>query len=341
MAISDFAVDVKGLSKRFGDKVAVDNVSFEVKRPEVFGFLGPNGAGKTTTIKMLTTLLPPTSGEAKVLGLDLRSEGKKIRERIGVVQQQDSYDQGLNVETSMDLYGLIWDVPRQLRRRRIDELIERFEMQEFRKKQVVDLSGGQRRRLQVAREFIHDMDLLFLDEPTVGLDPLARRSFLDFFKEKVKDGLTIFFTTHIIEEAEYLCDRIAVINEGRIVEVDTPGNLKRRFGSAKAVEFRLLEGASKSLFEELSSSKAVDKLVLDESSGVYRATTSKPELVIPELYRLANKLNLHISSIYIAETTLEDAFISLVKSGVGNDSSHVHSGENYASFSEAAQEASR
>lgn len=333
LASGSCAVNVKDLSKCFGDKVAVDSVSFEVKRSEVFGFLGPNGAGKTTTIKMLTTLLPPTSGQAKILGLDLRSEGKKIRQRIGVVQQQDSFDQGLNVETSMDLYGLIWDVPKQERRRRIDELIERFEMQEFRKKQVVDLSGGQRRRLQVAREFIHDMDLLFLDEPTVGLDPLARRAFLDFFKEKVKDGLTIFFTTHIIEEAEYLCDRIAVMNEGRIVEIDTPGNLKRRFGSAKAVEFRLLEGASKNLVKALSSFEVVNKLVLDELSGTYRATTSKPELVIPELYRLADKLSLHISSIYIAETTLEDAFISLVKSGSGNDSSHVHSGESYAAAS--------
>jgi len=210
-------------------------------------------------------------------------------------------------------------------------------MQEFRKETgLVDLSGGQRRRLQVAENLSMIWIYYFLDEPTrwlLVLDPLARRAFLDFFKEKVKDGLTIFFTTHIIEEAEYLCDRIAVINDGRIVEIDTPGNLKRRFGSAKAVEFRLLEGASKNLVKALSSSEAVNKLVLDELSGTYRATTSKPELVIPELYRLADKLNLHISSIYIAETTLEDAFISLVKSGSGNDSSHVHSGENYAAAS--------
>lgn len=338
MATGDFAVEVRDLSKRFGEKIAVDSVSFEVKRSEVFGFLGPNGAGKTTTIKMLTTLLPSTSGKASVLGLDLSSEGKKIRKRIGVVQQQDSYDQGLNVETSLDLYGLIWDVPKQERKKRIDDLIERFEMQEFRKKSVVDLSGGQRRRLQVAREFIHDMDLLFLDEPTVGLDPLARRAFLDYFKEKVKDGLTIFFTTHIIDEAEYLCDRIAVINQGRIVQIDTPGNLKRRFGSAKAVEFRLLEGTSKDLFEKISSFEAVDKIVLDESSGVYRATTSKPELVIPELYRFAGKFNLHISSIYIAETTLEDAFISLVRSGSGNNSGNGQNREYSAAVGSGSKE---
>jgi ABC-2 type transport system ATP-binding protein len=224
-----------------------------VERTEVFGFLGPNGAGKTTTIKMLTTLLPPTSGRASILGLDLRTEGRKIRERIGVVQQQESFDQGLNVETSLDIYGLLWGVPKRIRKQRIEELVERFGMRDFRKSPTIDLSSGQKRRVQVAREFIHDMDLLFLDEPTVGLDPLARRAFLDYFKEKVKAGLTIFFTTHILEEAEYLCQRIAVINLGKIVAIDTPENLKRRFGRAKAVEFTLLEGFSEELASRLSA----------------------------------------------------------------------------------------
>lgn len=308
---AELAIEVRDLEKRFEGKPAVDNVSFETKRGEVFGFLGPNGAGKTTTIKMLTTLLQPTSGEATVLGYDVKTQGKKIREHIGVVQQQDSFDQGLKAETSMDIYGLVWDVPKAERRRRIAELVKRFEMQEFTKMPTVDLSAGQRRRLQVAREFVHDMDLLFLDEPTVGLDAIVRRNVLDFFKERVKAGLTIFFTTHILEEAEYLCDRIAVINHGKIVQVDTPENLKRRFGRTKAVEFRLLQGSSAELAERLGKSEDVTRLVQDEA-GTYRATTSKPEAVIPEIYRLAEALGLTISSIYIAETTLEDAFISLV-----------------------------
>jgi len=305
-------VRVDGLSRHFGDKVAVDRVSFDIARSEVFGFLGPNGAGKTTTIKMLTTLLPPTSGRATVLGHDLKTEGRKIRAQIGVVQQQDSFDQGLNVETSMDIYGLIWNVPKAERRRRIDELIGHFEMEEFRKMPTVDLSAGQRRRLQVAREFIHDMDLLFLDEPTVGLDPIVRRSVLDYLKERVGQGLTIFFTTHILEEAEYLCNRIAVINQGRIVQIDTPENLKRRFGSAKAVEFKLLQGTSSEMASALSSSPSVSRFGRDEGSGAYRVTTARPESVIPEIYRLAERLNLTVSSIYISETTLEDAFINLV-----------------------------
>jgi len=314
---SRLAIEVQNLAKHFDGKAAVDDISFEVKQAEVFGFLGPNGAGKTTTIKMLTTLLPPSGGRASVLGHDVASEGRRIRERIGVVQQQDSFDQGLNTEVSMDIYGLVWDVPKAERKRRIQELVERFHMEEFRKTPTVDLSAGQRRRLQVAREFIHDMDLLFLDEPTVGLDAIVRRNVLDFFKEKVKAGLTIFFTTHILEEAEYLCDRIAVINNGRILQIDTPQNLKRRFGSTKAVEFRLLQGNSTELAERLKIHDEVTRLAQDES-GTYRATTPRPEVVIPEIYRLAEKLSLNVSSIYIAETTLEDAFISLVTEGRGN-----------------------
>src|SRR6267378_3770064 len=309
----DQVVRVAELSRLFGDKIAVDRVSFDIARSEVFGFLGPNGAGKTTTIKMLTTLLPPSSGRATVLGYDLKTEGRKIRAQIGVVQQQDSFDQGLNVETSMDLYGLIWNVPKAERRRRIDELIGHFEMQEFRKMPTVDLSAGQRRRLQVAREFIHDMDLLFLDEPTVGLDPIVRRNALNYFKERVRDGLSIFFTTHILEEAEYLCDRIAVINNGRVIAIDTPANLKRKFGTAKEVEFRFLEGVSSEFQHVLAGHGEVSSVELDASSGSYKAKTSKPEVIIPEIYALAEKLGLHVSSIYISETTLEDAFISMIE----------------------------
>ena len=146
VASRELAMGVNQLSRLYGDKPAVDRVSFDVERSEVFGFLGPNGAGKTTTIKMLTTLLQPSSGGANVLGFDLKTEGRKIRERIGVVQQQDSFDQGLNVETSLDIYGLIWNVPRTERKTRIEEVIARFGMEEFRRMPTVDLSAGQRRR---------------------------------------------------------------------------------------------------------------------------------------------------------------------------------------------------
>ena len=311
--MTDVAIDARQLTKRFHDKVAVAGATFQVGRSEVFGFLGPNGAGKTTTTKMLTTLLPPTAGSASILGFDLMSKGNKIRERIGVVQQQDSFDQGLNVETSMDIYGLLWNVPKPTRKERIERLIEEFSMQEFRKTSSLDLSTGQRRRLQVAREFVHDMDLLFLDEPTVGLDPIVRRNALNYFKDKVREGLSIFFTTHILEEAEYLCDRIAVINHGRIVAIDTPENLKRRFGTAKAVEFRFLEGESSDFQRMLSGFGEVSAVEFDKEAGVYRAKTSRPVVVIPEVYGLAEKMRLHVTSVYIAETTLEEAFISMIE----------------------------
>ena len=307
------AIDARQLTRKYRDKVAVADATFQVGRSEVFGFLGPNGAGKTTTTKMLTTLLPPTTGSATVLGFDLRTQGSKIRERIGVVQQQDSFDQGLNVETSMDLYGLLWNVPKSVRRERIEQLIKDFSMEEFRRTSSLDLSIGQRRRLQVAREFMHEMDILFLDEPTVGLDPLVRRTALNYFKQKVKEGLSIFFTTHILEEAEYLCNRIAVINHGRIVAVDTPANLKRKFGTAKEVEFRFLEGTSEEFQRLLSTEDEVESVEFDKESGAYKAKTSKPELVIPEVYHVAERLGLHVSSVYISETTLEDAFISMVE----------------------------
>ena len=305
-------ITVDGLSKHYGDKKAVDDISFTVSKGEVFGFLGPNGAGKTTTIKVLTTLVPPTAGNVRVLGHDLRKEAKQIRNKIGVVQQQESYDQNISVEAGLDLYGFLWNVPKQKRAQRVEILLKQFGLYEARKTPSLDLSIGQRRRLQVAREFMHDTDLLFLDEPTVGLDSLARRATLDFLKEKVKDGLTIFFTTHILEEAEYLCDRIAVINNGKIATIDTPQNLKRKFGQSKSVDFKLLEGSSPELSKMIERMDKVDKIVQDTSDVAYHIATAKPEVVIPMLYQLAEKLNLHIASIYIAEPTLEDAFIGIL-----------------------------
>jgi ABC-2 type transport system ATP-binding protein len=306
------AVEVSHLSKRFGSKTAVDDVTFEVKKGEVFGFLGPNGAGKTTTIKMLTTLIPPSGGEAHVLGYDVRKDGKKIRNRIGVVQQQESYDQALSVQASLNLYGVIWDVPKDIRRQRVEQLLEQFSLNEVKRTVALDLSIGLRRRLQVAREFMHDMDLLFLDEPTVGLDAIARRSTLDFVRETVRDGLTIFFTTHILEEAEYLCDRIAVVNNGKILVVDTPAAIKRQFAAMRSVEFNLLEGNSQELVHRLEGLRTVEKIT-QQPNGQYAAATKEPQTFIPELYRVSGELGLHLSSIYIAEPSLEEAFISIVR----------------------------
>ena len=237
-------IDVSHLSKLYGSVHAVDDLSLSVKSGQVFGFLGPNGAGKSTTIKLLTTLIPPSSGSLSILGIDAVAEPLKIRHKIGVVLQQPSYEPTLSVEKSLEKYGMMWNVPKTVRKKRMEQLLNDFDLVEIRKKRNEDLSIGQRRRVQVAREFMHDMELLFLDEPTVGLDPSARRKLLDYLKNKVKTGLTIFYTTHILSEAEYLCDQIAIIDKGKIVTVDSPDALKNRFGKEKTIKIHLLEKQS-------------------------------------------------------------------------------------------------
>ena len=237
-------IDVKHLSKSYGSVNVVDDITLSVKSGQVFGFLGPNGAGKSTTIKLLTTLISPSSGSLSILDIDAVANPLKIRHKIGVVLQQPSYEPTLSVEKSLEKYGMMWNVPKTERKKRMEQLLKDFDLVEIRKKRNEDLSIGQRRRVQVAREFMHDMELLFLDEPTAGLDPGARRKLLDYLKNKVNSGLTIFYTTHILSEAEYLCDQIAIIDKGKIITVDSPDALKNRFGKEKTIKIHLLEKKS-------------------------------------------------------------------------------------------------
>jgi len=237
-------IDVNHLSKSYGSVEAVTDLILSVKKGQVFGFLGPNGAGKSTTIKLLTTLIRPSSGSLSILGIDAISNPLKIRSKIGVVLQQPSYEPTLSVEKSLDKYGMMWNISKTERKKRLEQLLKDFDLVEIRKKRNEDLSIGQRRRVQVAREFMHDMELLFLDEPTVGLDPEARRKLLDYLKNKVKTGLTIFYTTHILSEAEYLCDKIAIIDKGKILTVDSPDDLKNQFGKEKTIKIHLLKKQS-------------------------------------------------------------------------------------------------
>lgn len=305
-------ITADSLAKVYGQKRALDNVSLEVTKGEVFGFLGPNGAGKTTTIKILTTLIRPTAGRATVLGYDVATQASEIRRRIGVVQQQESYELNLSVERALDFYGLMWNVPGSERRRLVQELLVQFGLDEARRMKTADLSIGQRRRLQVAREFMHDMELLFLDEPTLGLDPLARRAALDFFRERAKNGLTIFFTTHVLEEAEYLCNRIALINRGRLIAVDSPQNVKRQFAKSKTVEVKLQEPPPPEFWARVKAISAVERL-LPREDGSAALLSPQPEEVIPQVLRTLDQLGLHLASIYIAEPSLEDVFISIMQ----------------------------
>jgi len=298
------------LSKRYGSVKAVDEIDLKVKSGQVFGFLGPNGAGKSTTIKLLTTLIPPTSGSLTILGIDAIRRPLQVRSKIGVVLQQPSYESSLSVEKSLDKYGMMWNVTKKIRKDRIEELLTEFNLNEIRHKKNEDLSIGQRRRVQVAREFIHDMELLFLDEPTVGLDPSTRRNLLDFLKKKVKSGLTIFYTTHVLTEAEYICDEIAIINKGKIIAVDSPDELKNRFGREKTIKIHLL-GNQKTVSSLL---KGFDDCKIDFNSGTNITIQSdKSEAILLEILKILNNNNIPIEDLSAMPTNLEEIFLKMVE----------------------------
>ncbi len=303
------SIIAKSLYKSYNSVNAVDGIDLSVKSGQVFGFLGPNGAGKSTTIKLLTTLIPPTSGELTILGIDAKKNPLEIRHKIGVVLQQPSYEPSLSVEKSLEKYGLMWDVPRKTRKKRVEELLSDFDLNDIRKKKTEDLSIGQRRRLQVAREFMHDMELLFLDEPTIGLDPSARRKLLDFLKRKVKEGLTIFFTTHVLTEAEYICDEIAIINKGKIIAVDSPEDLKNRFGRKKTIKIHLGE-VNKKLPDLLSDVKDCQ---IDFNSGTNITINSdESELILLKVLQILNSNSIVIEDLSAMPTNLEEIFLKVV-----------------------------
>ena len=302
-------ITTNSLSKLYDDIAAVDGINLDVKSRQVFGFLGPNGAGKSTTIKLLTTLIQPTGGSITILGTDAIKHPLKVRNRIGVVLQQPSYEPTLTVEKSLEKYGMMWNVDRKQRKDKVEELIESFDLQEIRKKKNEDLSIGQRRRVQVAREFMHEMELLFLDEPTSGLDPSARRKLLDFLKNKVKTGLTIFYTTHVLTEAEYLCDKIAIINKGKIIAVDSPDELKNRFGDEKTIKIHIA-GIQQNLLNLLAG---IQDCKIDFNSGTnITIYSNKSELVLMEVLQLLNKNNVIIEDLSAMPTNLEEIFIKAV-----------------------------
>ena len=299
-----------------GRKQALNGVSFQVRRGEVFGLLGQNGAGKSTLIKAMTTLIRPTSGTLRILGRDPQKDGRWIRERIGVVQQGESFD-FTSAEGNLELYGILWGVPREERLRRKETLIRRFGLEEFRRKRSFDLSGGQKRRVQVAREFMHDMDILFLDEPTIGLDVIMRRTLLDSIREEVRRGLTVVFTTHNLEEADYLCDRVAVLDEGRILVQDTVGNLKRLYSGKKTIDLTVSAAGASEFFSRLEAALG-DRLTLTRKGNSAVLLTEEPKETLSTIVTLAQKMDIQVEWLNVRQNTLEDVFLRSV--GHGGDS---------------------
>jgi ABC-2 type transport system ATP-binding protein len=305
-------IDARELTKSYADTVAVDHASFSVKEGEIFGFLGLNGAGKTTTIKMLTTLIAPSSGSASVLGYDITRQGLEIRKRLGIVQQQESYDRNLTVQSSLSLYASLWGLRGDEAKKKIEWLVDKFEIADTKKKKIRWLSFGQRRRLQVAREFLHDSSLLILDEPTVGMDVLARHIFLDYLKEIAKtEGKTIFYTTHIVSEAEYLCDKVALIHKGRIIALDTPKELKKKYADVKSVSIVLRDSNQMDKVSSLVGKLGVVQR-LGESESELRLVSEDPFKLASEVSSLLAREGYDPKSISIAEPSLEQVIVRLV-----------------------------
>jgi ABC-2 type transport system ATP-binding protein len=229
MDLAENIIEVKGLIKKFKDFTAVDNISFEVKKGEIFAFLGPNGAGKSTTIKMLTTLLEPTGGEILINNINSKNNKDGVRKFFGIVFQDPSLDDDLTALENMQLHGALYSVPKDIRKKRIQELLQFVELWERKKDLVKTFSGGMKRRLEIARGLLHHPKILFLDEPTSGLDPQTRNHMWDYIKDINKnENMTVFFTTHYMEEAEKIAQRIAIIDHGKIIAIGTADQLKKQ-----------------------------------------------------------------------------------------------------------------
>ncbi len=244
-------IKIENLVKSYGARRAVDGLSLDIKAGEIFGLLGPNGAGKTTTIRMLTMLTQPSAGSIKIDESILTSDNQTVKSLIGVVPQHLNLDADLTARENLELHGRLHHLPEEERRRRIGELLEYVEMTERADDMVATFSGGMKRRLMIARALLHRPKVLFLDEPTVGLDPQVRRKLWDLIRKLKGEGLTVLLTTHYIEEAEHLCQRVAILDKGRLIALDTPEELCHRVG-AYVVEWELEDGLHCEFFNERS-----------------------------------------------------------------------------------------
>jgi len=295
-------IEVEELARNFGQLVAVDKISFDVTGGEIFGFLGPNGAGKTTTINMLCTLLTPSGGRATVNGYDILRQRSDVRRSIGLVFQEPTLDEYLTAEQNLRFHAYAYNVPREIRETRVQEVLELVELSDRRKNKVRIFSGGMKRRLEIARGLLHRPQVLFLDEPTLGLDPQTRRSIWDHILAiREQNNLTIFLTTHYMDEAEN-CDRITIIDRGRIIAIDTPEKLKDGMGGDMVtLKAEDNEAAALELKEKYSLSPVVQ-------NGMITFSVPQGEKFLPQLM---DSFRSRLLSIGIRRPTLDDVFIKL------------------------------
>jgi ABC-2 type transport system ATP-binding protein len=304
---SESAIEVSELTKCYGKLLAVDHINFTVKKGEVFGFLGPNGAGKTTTINMLTGVTKPTSGSAFISGFDVKQEPIKAKELVGVVPEVSFLYDEMTTWENINFSAKLHSVPKTKRASLAQELLRLFRLYKRRNDQVGTFSGGMKKRLMIATALMHEPDILFLDEPTTGLDVQSARQIRELIKELNKKGTTVFLTTHYIEEADQLCQRITIINRGKIITVDTPEELKNTVKKENIIEVSFDHAGN--IIGKLKELSRVRNVVV--AGDKFRLYVEDPAETLPFLVNFAEKNHLKLTSVSTVKPTLEDAFVKL------------------------------
>ena len=302
------AIEVEHIVKKYGDFTAVDDVSFYVNDGEIFGLLGPNGAGKSTLIRMMTTLIPITAGRALIDGHDVAKDPDAARRMIGVIPQALTSDLDLTVEENLNIYAKLYDVPAKERKRSIDELLGLVDLTKWRDAQTKTLSGGMRRRLEIARGLVHHPKIFFLDEPTTGLDPVSRVAVWEMLGNiKNQRQLTILITTHYMDEADRLCGRIAIVDHGKLVALDAPMALKKSVPGSNVIEaqFESFPGDWEQRLRTLADVTSVQH----EGAGMYRVLTGNGSRTTTELVEMAVAAGVAVKSLSVQNTTLDDVFV--------------------------------
>jgi ABC-2 type transport system ATP-binding protein len=300
-------IEVRNITKKFGDFTAVDGISFSVEHGEIFGLLGPNGAGKSTLIRMMTTLIPATSGSVSIGGFDVAKQSDSVRRTIGVIPQALTSDLELSVEENLIIFAKFYGVSRERRKRLIPELLEAVELTKWADKQVRNLSGGMRRRVEVARGLVHEPKIFFLDEPTTGLDPVSRSAVWEMLRKiKSERDLTVLLTTHYMDEADKLCDRIAIVDHGKLVALDSPLKLKASVPGNNALEvsFSSMPDDWEAQLKALPGVESVSG-----SDRVYRIATQDGPATTMALLDTAARRGVGVHSLSVQSTTLDDVFV--------------------------------
>ena len=302
------AIDVQHIVKKYGDFTAVDDISFAVKEGEIFGLLGPNGAGKSTLIRMMTTLLEITSGSAHIAGFDVVRQPNEARRCIGVIPQALTSDLDLTLEENLNIYAKLYGVPAKQRKQSIDELLELVDLTKWRDAQTKTLSGGMRRRLEIARGLVHSPRIFFLDEPTTGLDPVSRVAVWEMLMNiKSKRQLTVLITTHYMDEADRLCDRIAIVDHGKLVALDSPRALKASVPGENVIEVQF-EDMKPDWEERL---RTIDTMVHLQpmGAGAYRILSNDGSATTTQMVAMAIAEHIKVKALTVQNTTLDDVFM--------------------------------